>query len=98
MNIFTFTLYTKKLSASYPFSLHEKVVMDVHDFTGGDVTVQLVGGNELLVEGQAERQEDNKVSRLSFVRCFPLPDHVDRDAITTALSSDGILTIITRKK
>ncbi|ROT62321.1 heat shock protein 21 [Penaeus vannamei] len=75
-----------------------KVVMDVHDFTGGDVTVQLVGGNELLVEGQAERQEDNKVSRLSFVRCFPLPDHVDRDAITTALSSDGILTIITRKK
>ncbi|XP_047474766.1 uncharacterized protein LOC125029066 isoform X2 [Penaeus chinensis] len=75
-----------------------KVVMDVHDFTGGDVTVQLAEGKELLVEGQAERQEENRVSRLSFVRCFPLPDHVDRDSITTALSSDGILTIITMKK
>lgn len=72
--------------------------MDVHDFTGGDVTVQLVGGKELLVEGQAERQEGHRISRLSFVRRFPLPDHVDRDGITTALSSDGILTIISTRK
>lgn len=75
-----------------------KVVIDVYDFTGGDITVQLVDGKELVVEGQAEKQEATRVSRLSFIRRFQLPDLADRDAITVALSSDGVLTIYSPKR
>ncbi|XP_042889967.1 uncharacterized protein LOC122264926 isoform X2 [Penaeus japonicus] len=75
-----------------------KIVMDVFDFIGGDVTVQLVKGKELLVEGQAEKQDGSRVSRVSFVRRFALPDLVERDAISCVLSSDGILTIISKKR
>ncbi|XP_042893943.1 uncharacterized protein LOC122267836 [Penaeus japonicus] len=79
-------------------SKSHKIVMDVFDFIGGDVTVQLVKGKELLVEGQAEKQDGSRVSRVSFVRRFALPDLVERDAISCVLSSDGILTIISKKK
>ncbi|XP_042893939.1 uncharacterized protein LOC122267832 [Penaeus japonicus] len=79
-------------------SKSHKIVIDVLDFTGGDVTVQLVKGKELLVEGQAEKQDGSRVSRVSFVRRFALPDLVERDAISCVLSSDGILTIISKKK
>ncbi|XP_063586555.1 uncharacterized protein LOC134764020 [Penaeus indicus] len=75
-----------------------KIVMDVFDFISGDVTVRLVEGKELLVEGQAEKQDGSRVSRVSFVRRFALPELVDRDAISCVLSSDGILTVISRKK
>ncbi|XP_047474775.1 protein lethal(2)essential for life-like [Penaeus chinensis] len=75
-----------------------KIVIDVFDFISGDVTVRLVEGKELLVEGQAEKQDGSRVSRVSFVRRFALPDLVDRDAISCVLSSDGILTIISKKK
>nr|XP_027233896.1 alpha-crystallin A chain-like [Penaeus vannamei] len=75
-----------------------KIVMDVFDFMKGDVTVQLVKGKELLVEGQAERQDGGRVSRVSFVRRFALPELVERDAISCVLSSDGILTITCRKR
>ncbi|ROT62311.1 heat shock protein 21 [Penaeus vannamei] len=64
-----------------------KIVMDVFDFMKGDVTVQLVKGKELLVEGQAERQDGGRVSRVSFVRRFALPELVERDAISCVLSS-----------
>ncbi|XP_047474764.1 uncharacterized protein LOC125029065 [Penaeus chinensis] len=75
-----------------------KVVMDVHDFTSGDVTVSLVGGSELVIEGQAEKQEGSCSARKSFCRRFLLPELVDRDAISSALSSDGILSVISTKK
>ncbi|ROT71458.1 heat shock protein 21 [Penaeus vannamei] len=75
-----------------------QIVMDVLDFLGGDVTVRLVEGKELLVEGQAERQDGGRVSRVSFVRRFALPELVERDAVSCVLSSDGILTIVSEKK
>ncbi|XP_042893942.1 uncharacterized protein LOC122267835 [Penaeus japonicus] len=75
-----------------------KVVMDVHDFTSGDVTVSLAGGNELVIEGQAEKQEGSCSARKSFCRRFLLPELIERDAISSALSSDGILTVISTKR
>lgn len=72
-------------------------MIDVYDFTGGDITVQLVDGKELVVEGQAEKQEDTRISRLSFIRRFQLPPFVEWEAITVALSSDGVLTITSPK-
>lgn len=72
--------------------------MDVHDFTSGDVTVSLVGGSELVIEGQAEKQEGSCSARKSFCRRFLLPELDDRDAISSALSSDGILSVISTKK
>ncbi|XP_047474762.1 uncharacterized protein LOC125029063 [Penaeus chinensis] len=75
-----------------------KIVMDVFDFIKGDVTVKLVKGKELLVEGQADKLDGSTVSQVSFERRLPLPDLVDRDAISCVLSSDGILTIISKKR
>ncbi|XP_063586537.1 uncharacterized protein LOC134764003 [Penaeus indicus] len=75
-----------------------KIVMDVFDFIKGDVTVQLVKGKELLVEGQAEKLEGSRVSQVNFERRFALPELVDRDAISCVLSSDGILTITSKKR
>lgn len=70
----------------------------MHAFTGGEVTVHLLEGNELLVEGNADKRDGSNLSRRSFVRRFALPHLVDRAAITAALSSDGILTIISTMK
>ena len=65
----------------------------MHDFLGGDIKVKVVGKSEVQVEGRIEKEEDGSVSMRSFCRSFHLPGVVDVDAVTSALSSDGVLTI-----
>ncbi|XP_042893940.1 uncharacterized protein LOC122267833 [Penaeus japonicus] len=75
-----------------------KVVMDVHDFMGGDVKVKVVGEKDLVVEGSVEKKEGGpSVSSHSFRRRFSLPRLTDLSAIDSVMSSDGILTITTPK-
>ncbi|XP_047473902.1 uncharacterized protein LOC125028556 [Penaeus chinensis] len=76
-----------------------KVVLDVHEFLGGDVTVKVVGEKELVVEGRVEKKaEGNSCAALhSFRRRFSLPRLTDMAAITSAMSSDGVLTITVPK-
>lgn len=62
-------------------------------FQGGDVQVKVVGGSEVQVEGRLEKKEGGSKSSRSFRRRFQLPGVLDVDAVTSALSSDGILTI-----
>ncbi|XP_069981332.1 uncharacterized protein [Penaeus vannamei] len=75
-----------------------KVVMDVHDFMGGDVKVKVVGEKDLVVEGSVEKKEGgSSVASHSFRRRFSLPRLTDLSAIDSVMSSDGILTITTPK-
>ncbi|XP_076061673.1 uncharacterized protein LOC143037410 [Oratosquilla oratoria] len=73
-----------------------KVVLDVRDFVGGDVKVK-ADGQMIVVEGRTERKEGNASSSQSFRRCFNFPTSVDMEAVTSALSSDGVLTITAPK-
>lgn len=68
-------------------------MVDVYDFLGGEVTVSVVDGRELVVEGRAKRQEGTSMTTLSFVRRFPLPDLADLETISAVMASDGVLVI-----
>ena len=71
-----------------------QIVMDVHDFLGGDVTVRLEGERELVVEGRTETKTGNwSSSSNSFRRRFCLPPNTDLAAMSAVLSDDGILTV-----
>ena len=76
-----------------------QMVVDVHDFTGGDVKVKVVDEKELVVEGRVEKTGDrgSSVSIHTFRRRFALPSQTDVNAISSAISSDGILTITAPK-
>ncbi|XP_069981333.1 protein lethal(2)essential for life-like [Penaeus vannamei] len=75
-------------------SSSHKIVLDMHDFMGGDVKVKVVGEKELVVEGRMEKEEGrSSMSAHSFRRRFSLPHLTDMTAITSVMSSDGILTI-----
>lgn len=65
----------------------------MRDFQGGDVQVKVVGRSEVQVEARLEKEERGCKSSRSFRRRFHLPGVLDVDAVTSALSSDGILTI-----
>ncbi|XP_063603423.1 uncharacterized protein LOC134779295 isoform X2 [Penaeus indicus] len=76
-----------------------KVVLDVHEFLGGDVRVKAVGERELEVEGRVDKKEEGSpcVTSHTFRRRFFLPHRTDMTAITSAMSSDGVLTITVPK-
>lgn len=69
----------------------------MHEFVGGELKVEVEDGKSLVVEGQASCEEGASSSTLTFRRIFSLPSHIDVAAITSALSSDGVLTILTPK-
>ncbi|XP_076061805.1 uncharacterized protein LOC143037444 isoform X2 [Oratosquilla oratoria] len=74
-----------------------KVVMDMREFVEGDVKVK-ADGQKLVVEGHSEKKENNSSSNRSFRRCFTFPTLVNMEAVISALSSDGVLTITAPKK
>lgn len=59
--------------------------------------MEVEDGKALVVEGQASCEEGASSSTLTFRRIFSLPSQADVAAITSALSSDGVLTILTPK-
>lgn len=73
-----------------------KITLDVKDFKDGDLSVKAVG-HSIVVEGRVERKEGASVSSHSFRRRFSLPGVVDMSTVTSAISSDGILTITAPK-
>ncbi|XP_037777726.1 LOW QUALITY PROTEIN: uncharacterized protein LOC119574521 [Penaeus monodon] len=74
-----------------------KVVLDVHDFMNEDVKVKVVENKEVVVEGRAEKNDGTLRSSKSFCRRFTFPGAVDMNAVTSAMSSDGVLTITAPK-
>ncbi|KAG7161076.1 uncharacterized protein LOC121875506 [Homarus americanus] len=75
-----------------------KVVMDVRDFVSGDVKVKVVDEDELVVEGSVEQRQEGSVSKKSFRRRFSFPGLVRPEAVTSTMSSDGVLTVTVPKK
>ncbi|XP_047474073.1 protein lethal(2)essential for life-like [Penaeus chinensis] len=75
---------------------NHKVVLDVHDFKNGDVKVR-VEDNQVVVEGWMEKEEGDFKSIKSFCRRLNFPGKVNMEAVTSAMSSDGILTITAPK-
>ncbi|XP_027233924.2 uncharacterized protein, partial [Penaeus vannamei] len=76
-----------------------KFVMDVHDFMdGGEVSVKAVNERELVVEGHLEKKEDGSKSSKQFLRRFVVPGDIEVEAVTSVMSSDGVLTVSAPKK
>ncbi|XP_064079891.1 uncharacterized protein LOC135196963 [Macrobrachium nipponense] len=69
-----------------------KVAVDAKDFINGDLTVR-VKGEELVIEGKAENSEAKSANSLTFSHRFLLPESFNMSTITSAISSDGILTV-----
>ncbi|KAG8232746.1 hypothetical protein J437_LFUL012991 [Ladona fulva] len=73
------------------------VVIDVQHFTPDEITVKNVD-NHLVIEGKHEEKKDEHgfISR-HFLRRYKLPKDVQPEAITSKLSSDGVLCILAPK-
>ena len=70
-----------------------QVMLDVQQFRPEEISVKTVD-NSIVVEGKHEEKRDEHgfVSR-QFVRRYPLPEGTKPEAVTSTLSSDGVLTI-----
>lgn len=75
-----------------------KVTLDVQQFKPNEIKVKVVD-DYVVVEGKHEEREDKHgyISR-EFRRKYRLPPNVKADAITSNLSSDGLLSIQCPKK
>ena len=72
-------------------------MLDVRDFKEGDVKVKVVDENELVIEGSVEKRQDNSVSKKSFLRRFVFPGLVGANSVSSAVSSDGVLSVSIQK-
>ena len=70
-----------------------QVCVDVQQFNPNEITVKTVD-NFIMVEGKHEEREDEHgyISR-QFSRRYTMPKEYDSNAVTSYLSSDGVLTI-----
>ncbi|KAK7866424.1 hypothetical protein R5R35_008951 [Gryllus longicercus] len=75
-----------------------KANLDVQQFQPEELSVRMVD-DYVVVEGKHEERKDAHgfVSR-QFQRRYKLPKDVDPDTVTSALSTDGVLTIFGPKK
>lgn len=75
-----------------------KINLDVHQFSPEELTVKMVD-DFVVVEGKHEERGDEHglISR-HFVRRYRLPGKVDKSALVSNLSSDGILQIYAPKE
>lgn len=86
------------LSSIQNDSKNFKVNLDVQQFKPDEVSVKVVDGY-VVVDGKHEERSDEHgfISR-QFTRRYKVPDNVDQSAITSTLSSDGVLSIGAPKK
>lgn len=75
-----------------------QVVLDVQQFSPNEITVRVIE-NAVVVEGKHDEKMDEHgyISR-HFVRKYVLPKDAVLSDVTSALSSDGVLTITAPKK
>ncbi|CAG0922141.1 unnamed protein product [Notodromas monacha] len=70
-----------------------KVCLDVQQFTPEEISVKTVD-NYVVIEGKHEEKEDEHgYIQRHFVRKYQLPEGVKAEAVTSSLSSDGVLAI-----
>lgn len=70
-----------------------QVCVDVQQFKPNEVSVK-TDGNHITIEGKHEERQDQHgyISR-QFTRRYALPKGFDPNAVTSELSSDGVLTV-----
>lgn len=75
-----------------------EVTLDVQHFAPKELTVK-TSDNYIVVEGKHEEKQDEHgyISR-HFIRKYKLPEDHDSAEIVSNLSSDGVLTIISKKQ
>ena len=74
-----------------------QIVLDAHDFNGGDVRVKVVNDTELLVVGVKDKMVEGTKSKITFRRHFRLPGPGRLHEVESAMSSDGVLTMVIPK-
>ncbi|CAL4139379.1 unnamed protein product [Meganyctiphanes norvegica] len=75
-----------------------KIVVDVHDFKNSDIKIKVHNANELTVEGEQHENQNQTSIKRKFCRKFIFPNHINCDAVTSAVSEEGVLTINAPKK
>lgn len=71
--------------------------LNVQQFKPEEVSVK-IAENFIVIEAKHEEKGENRYISRQFVRLFKLPKNVDESAITSTLSSDGILQLVAPKK
>lgn len=71
-------------------------MIDAKDYKPGDIIVKTVD-DTVVVEGKIEQKEGNTIKTQVFTRRFMLPPTVNMNAVSSALSRDGVLTIYAPK-
>ncbi|KAK7872971.1 hypothetical protein R5R35_004278 [Gryllus longicercus] len=74
------------------------VNLDVQQFRPSEISVKVVDGFIVVEAKHEERPDEHGFISREFQRRYKLPEEVDLDAITSNLSSDGVLTIEAHKK
>ncbi|KAK7067260.1 hypothetical protein SK128_020025 [Halocaridina rubra] len=75
-----------------------KVVIDIQSLMEDSMSVFEADERTLVIEGQLNEGYGIERELQVLSQSVPLPDHVQLDAITAALSSDGILFFVTPKE
>lgn len=75
-----------------------KVNLDVQQFKPNEVSVKVEDGFVVVCGKHEERSDEHGFISRQFTRRYKLPDNVDVAAITSTLSSDGILSVGAPKK
>jgi len=75
-----------------------KIILDVRDFEQGTIVVKALHDTEILIEGKIEKKTNGSSMMKSFRRRFVMPGYIKSELVTSARSSDGIMTITAPKQ
>lgn len=75
-----------------------QITLDVQHFKPNEVSVKVVS-NEVVIEGKhEERLDDHGMISRQFTRRYILPNDCNTEDVTSTLSSDGVLIVMSNKK
>lgn len=67
------------------------------DFKNTQISIRAAGSSEILVEAKSETRTDGTTVSRALRRRFVVPGMIKCEAITSAMSTDGVLTITVPK-
>ncbi|KAK8738435.1 hypothetical protein OTU49_003878 [Cherax quadricarinatus] len=92
-----FTYSASQLATVSEDDTCHQVKMDVSDFVNRGVRVDVVDGNELVVEVSNEDEVNSSAFHHNWRRRFSFPGLQKIESMTSTMSPDGILTITVPK-
>lgn len=70
-----------------------QVNLDVQHFAPEEISVKTADGFLIVEAKHEEKQDEHGFISRGFTRRYKLPDGIEEDAVTSKLSSDGVLSI-----